>query len=329
METTALVPVPSSDLAVIEPIRADMNPASVYLAHLAPGSRRTMRQALDAIACLIDRRCDAMTLPWQRLDFQHTAAIRAKLLETHSPAGTRKMLSALRGTLKAAWKLGLMDAETYHRGVSLDTVKGSRLPRGRALEPLELFKVFAAVSDDPTPAGVRDSALLSVLLAGLRRAEVVSLDLSDYSETTGGLKVRSGKGAKDRTAYLPNGGTTAMADWLSIRGTEPGPLFCRVLKNGALQMNRLSSQAIHVIVAKRCSGIAHCSPHDWRRTMISTLLTNVDVTTVASLVGHSDVRVTASYDRRPEEAKAKAMSFLTVPCVRRTGSSPSPELKSA
>ena len=74
-----------------------------------------MRQALDAIAHLVGEGADALTLPWANLRFQHTAAIRSKLAETYAPATANKMLSALRGVLKAAWKLGQVSAEDYHR----------------------------------------------------------------------------------------------------------------------------------------------------------------------------------------------------------------------
>jgi hypothetical protein len=87
---------------VIQP--ADRNAAAVYLAGLSsPESRRTMRQALDALAYY-----------WPALRFSHTAAVRSKLAERYALATANKMLAALRGVLKAAWKLQQMSAEDYH-----------------------------------------------------------------------------------------------------------------------------------------------------------------------------------------------------------------------
>ena len=80
----------------------DQQPAAVYLAGLAHGSRRTMRDALNTIAERLGA-ADALTVEWGALRFQHTAAIRAQLAERYRAATANKMLSALRGTLKAAW----------------------------------------------------------------------------------------------------------------------------------------------------------------------------------------------------------------------------------
>ncbi|MHC5763863.1 MAG: integrase, partial [Nostoc sp.] len=64
-------------LALTEPLPITMHPAEVYLNSLGEGSRRTMREALNAIARLLTNGiCDASTLDWSKLRYQHTAAVR-------------------------------------------------------------------------------------------------------------------------------------------------------------------------------------------------------------------------------------------------------------
>ena len=67
---------------------------------------------------------------------------------------------------------------------------------------------------------------------GLRREEVVSLNLSDYNPESGALTVWHGKGNKARVSYINPEGVRAMGDWLAIRGGEGGPLLWPINKGG-------------------------------------------------------------------------------------------------
>ena len=61
------------------------NPYSVFLARLAPGSRPTMADALASIARIASGgRAGPEALPWHHLRYQHTQAIRQRLVETVS-----------------------------------------------------------------------------------------------------------------------------------------------------------------------------------------------------------------------------------------------------
>src|SRR4051812_9744081 len=135
-----LVPQPLVETGLM-PVRrpADQQPATVYLARLSPGSRRTMRQALASIAALVTGGpSDIESLPWELLRYQHTQAIRSRLMEQLSVASTNKHLSALRGVVQEAWRLGLMNAEDYHRAADIKNFKESKLPAGRHVEVGEI-----------------------------------------------------------------------------------------------------------------------------------------------------------------------------------------------
>ena len=296
----------------------DRHPVAVYLAGLARGSRRAQRTALRTIAKLVSHEADEMTLPWWMLDYAHTSAIRAKLAETFAPNTANRMLAALRGVLKAAFKLGLMDSDHMARACSVAAVRGTRVVKGRALSRGELTALFE-VCDGSTPGGARNAALLGLLYGGgLRRAEVVALDRDDYDKATGKLVVR-GKGNKERVAWATNGSRDALDAWLAVRGDEAGPLFFPVAKGGKLEPRRMSDQAVAELVRRlgRKAKIARFSPHDMRRTFIGDLLDGgADLATVQGLAGHASPTTTSRYDRRGERARKKAAELLHVPFVK-------------
>lgn len=307
---------PEMDLLFQEMRPLDQNPAAVYLATLGIGGRRTMRQALDVIAEMITGSPECLFINWAALRYQHTAAVRAVLASRYQPATANKMLSALRGVLRQAWKLGQMSAEDYQRARDVENVTGTTLPAGRELVSGELYALLTACGQDETAAGVRDAAMIAVLYAGgLRREEIAHLILQNYEPVSGKLTLR-GKRNRERTVYLTGGAAEALNDWLLRRGYGEGPLFYRVNKGGRIVFQPLSSQAVYNMLKKRAgeANVEDFSPHDLRRTFVSDLLdAGADIAIVAKMAGHASVNTTARYDRRPEDAKKKAAGLLHVP----------------
>jgi site-specific recombinase XerD len=298
--------------------RLDQNAAAVYLAGLAESSRRPMGEALAIVAELLTGQRDLAAVDWPGLRFQHVQLIRSQLAARYAPATCNRILSALRGTLRAAWRLGRMTAEDYQAAADVPNVKGETIPAGRQLAPGELAALLGAC--DPDRAGVRDAAIISILYAcGLRRAELVALVYADFDPAAASLKV-TGKGRKERLVYPEAGSLAALADWLAIRGDWAGPLFVSINKAGKLGRGRLTTQAVYWILQARAAaaGVADVSPHDFRRSFVSDLLdAGADIATVQKMAGHADVSTTARYDRRGEDAKRAAAGLLHVPYRRR------------
>jgi integrase len=304
-------------LALTEPVPLTLHPAEVYLRSLGEGSRRTMREALNNIAKLLTNdTCDASTLDWSKLRYQHTAAVRSVLMEKYSPARANKILCALRRTLKEAWRLGLMSTDEYGRATDIESVRGKSLLKGRALDVEEISALWDDCREDNSTLGARDAALLAVLTVGLRRSEITHLDLSDFKPRSRSLTIREAKGRKERIVYLPEAGVRAVQDWLHLRGKEPGPLFYPLDKAQKIIPRRMSEQGVLRALQRRGepAGVENFTPHDFRRTFIGNLLdAGADIVTVAKLAGHASPSTTSKYDRRGEAAKKRAIDLIDVP----------------
>ncbi len=241
-----------------------------------------------------------------------------------APSTANRHLAALRGVLKECWRLAYVSAEDYQRAADLAPIRGTRLPRGRALPARELRALFASASFDPRKLvqAARDVALFAILYgSGLRRAEAIALDLADFDQQAATLRVR-GKGNRERLAHLGDDSVTALEAWLQVRGMAAGPLFLPINRADRLVWRRLSGQGVLHIgrQRQRAAGIARFSPHDLRRTFISDLLdAGADLSTVQQLAGHAQIQTTARYDRRGEAAKKRAAGLLRVPLDQAEG----------
>jgi integrase len=226
----------------------------------------------------------------------------------------------LRGILKAARDLDQMTDADYSKAVSIKAVKGETLPRGRALSKGEISGLLDACRRDPSPAGARDAALIALAYGcGLRRAEIASLQLDDYDDQAATLRVL-GKRNKERSLPITKGAADALADWIHVRGLEPGALFYPIAKGGKIEHRTVNPQVIYDALAKRAgeAGIKQLSPHDFRRTFVSDLLDQgADISTVQQLAGHANPQTTARYDRRGEATKRKAVELLHIPYTKR------------
>jgi integrase/recombinase XerD len=293
---------PGSVLALVPaPLAPSRHPAAVYLAGLAPGSRRAQAAALDVCATLASGgRASAAILDWCTVDYAVAIAIRTALLARYAPRTVNRHLAALRGVLRAARRLGLMPAE---QAIAAAEVHGVREPdelAGHALTPEHLATLVTTTMADSTPCGWRDTALIAVLAAGgLRRAEAATLERTAIE---GDVLAVTGKRGKLRRVPLPPSAQAALEAWLAV---HDGP---RVFP--------LSTRAIAKILARRAraAGIPACAPHDLRRTYTSMLLERgADVLIVAKLLGHENPRTTQRYDRRGLDAKRRAAALLEAP----------------
>jgi hypothetical protein len=90
------------------------DPVALYLSELAEGSRRTMLRGLRT-ACEFLGGSDPSRFPWHRVRVDRLAALRSDLASRLAPNTANKVLAAVKGALRASWRMGLMSAEDLYR----------------------------------------------------------------------------------------------------------------------------------------------------------------------------------------------------------------------
>lgn len=142
----------------------------------------------------------------------------------------------------------------------------------------------------------RDYAILMLFLnCGIRRSELVNLNLSDVYED----RIRVvGKGNKERFVYFGSACRKAIDDYLQERNqrelSDNRALF------GSRDNNRISVTAVHRLVKKALlqAGLdaTQFSAHKLRHTAATMMLSGgVDVKTVQEVLGHENLNTTQIY----------------------------------
>lgn len=289
--------------------------AELYLMRLSPTSRRSMRGYLDRAADLLTGTADARAIAWP-LSYRDTLATLAAAQDREYAPATRNALRAcVRGVAREAWRAGDLSGDDWQRIADIPRAKGTRLPAGRALTDSELRDLFAAALADRRPIGLRNAAALAVLAAtGCRRAECCAINREDYDQATGELRIRKGKGDKERLGFIRDEHARALVDrWIAERGDERGPLFISLAKGRG---KRLDPSTLWEWLGKiaRAAGIPTVSPHDLRRTFITRLArAGVDLDLIKDLAGHESIATTQTYIRRRDDERRAAASQLHLP----------------
>lgn len=317
---TALVPIEQTTTFAIEAATTtavELNPAIAYLVSLdSKRSRRTMTSCLNRVAAMLGY--DSLHVcPWGNLRRHHIQAIRERLVELdRAPSTINTYIAALKGVALEAWGMKMLDTDSYQHIKQVRSVRGSRLPRGRALADAEAQGLVVTCEEDKRSIGLRDAAIVSVLLGcGLRRSEVVSLDMEHVDWSQDALRV-IGKGNKERLAFMPDGTVKRLRRWVTeVRGDDPGPLFTRIRRHDDVTSSRLTDQAIYYILQKRHqeAQVAKVAPHDLRRTFATNLLDqDVDLLTVKEAMGHASLATTQQYDMRGHKKLKEASKQLSI-----------------
>ena len=222
---------------------------------------------------------------------------RHHLMGRHLAAATiARRLAALRAAVRLARQLGRCSFELEVDAPRAQSYRDTRGPgREGYLRVLEIARANAE-----SAKGRRDLALVRLLHdVALRRAEVLALDVADIDLEASTVAI-IGKGKTDRVPItLPGPTRAALADWLAVRGPDPGPAFVRL--DGACPGARLTGRGLAKVIGTlgRRAGLARpLRPHGLRHQGITRCIdkTGGNVREVRKFSRHAKVETLLTYD---------------------------------
>ncbi|OOQ63044.1 tyrosine recombinase XerC [Vibrio parahaemolyticus] len=184
--------------------------------------------------------------------------------------------------------------------MSANPAKGVPAPRKKRplpknLDVDEVNQLLEVNEDDPL--AIRDRAMMELMYgAGLRLAELVSVDVRDVQLRSGELRV-IGKGDKERKVPFSGMATEWVGKWLRVRGDLAAP------GEPALFVSKLGTRISHRSVQKRMaewgqkqSVASHISPHKLRHSFATHMLeSSNNLRAVQELLGHENISTTQIY----------------------------------
>lgn len=273
----------------------------------APTSVRAFRQDFGKFCAWFEaanreRYNDARVTPRDIADFRrHLREDRRQAVNT-----VNRCLVTLRRYFGFLAKTGVTESNPCSGIKELRRVVG-------APKAIERAKVRRLLREATVRHDHRGLAILSILLyCGLRVGEVAALELSDldFSERNGSLRVRDGKGHKERIVPIPVEARRAVERYLGMRPpVESKRLF---IGKGS---QSLGTDGVRYIVKKY--GLAaglDLHPHQLRHTMATEYLnsTENDLVGLAQILGHESIQTTSRYTKRTVDCLSTSMQKMRI-----------------
>ncbi|MBE3704992.1 tyrosine recombinase XerC [Vibrio parahaemolyticus] len=285
MTTTPKTPLPNSLQKPLERFYEFLRSEKGLSLH----TQRNYKQQLETMA---QHLAEMGLKDWSQVDAGWVRQLAGKgMREGMKASSLATRLSSLRSFFDFLILRGEMSANPA-KGVSAPRKKR---PLPKNLDVDEVNQLLEVNEDDPL--AIRDRAMMELMYgAGLRLAELVSVDVRDVQLRSGELRV-IGKGDKERKVPFSGMATEWVGKWLRVRGDLAAP------GEPALFVSKLGTRISHRSVQKRMaewgqkqSVASHISPHKLRHSFATHMLeSSNNLRAVQELLGHENISTTQIY----------------------------------
>ncbi|TVO37137.1 tyrosine recombinase XerC [Vibrio algivorus] len=263
-----------------------------YLHHERGLSAHTQANYQRQLTIMTQQLVELGITEWQQVDAAWVRQLTTKGMREGlkaSSIGTR--LSSLRSFFDYLISIDELTANPA-KGVSAPKKKR---PLPKNLDIDEVGQLLEVNDDDPL--SIRDRAMMELMYgAGLRLAELVSIDIQHVQLSVGEIRV-IGKGNKERKAPFSGQAKQWLDRWFTVRSSLANE------EEQALFVSKRGTRISHRNVQKRMEewGIkqgvsSHISPHKLRHSFATHMLeSSQNLRAVQELLGHENISTTQIY----------------------------------
>jgi len=162
---------------------------------------------------------------------------------------------------------------------------------------VEQIKRLLAAAKSASWTGVRNYAMITTFLdTGMRLSELINLELEDVDLTNWSIRIRNGKGGKERYVFMGRGLFRALRNWLNLRGVTFLETAYFVTRNGNRHDLRNVERIIERVACRAGLVGIRVTPHILRHTFATHYIKNGgDPFSLQRILGHSDIKTTMIY----------------------------------
>jgi integrase/recombinase XerC len=265
--TTAIIISPGAAIIPAAATAADL--VADFLRGRSPVTIRAYRHDLEAFAAFAglpsaETALEALLSSSAGEANRAATAYKNAMIEAGlSPATINRRLASLRSFVKLSRKFGRVTWGLEVENVTAESYRDTKGPGDDGFR-----KLWDAIDGRNAARAARDRAILRVLHdLGLRRAEVVGLDVADVGAAAVSV-LRKGKREKVLVS-VPAVTMSYLSSWLDHRGHDDGPLFIS-FDRARKGSGRMTGKAVYDLVASlgRRAGVK-ARPHGIRHTAIT------------------------------------------------------------
>ena len=264
-----------------------------YLNHLEL-ERNLANNTIQAYSRDLDYLIQQLNDDYKNLNLDSCIKVIKSYSSNHSEKSVLRITACIKSFVKYLYIEGQLKSDF---GSNIESIS-TKISLPKTLDVNTVISLIEKIKPDD-PKSIRDRLIFEFLYGtGCRISELVNTDLQDIDFESNIVKIRFGKGSKQRLIPLGKSLKNSIEAYvIQVRNNLPN-----FQKIDALLLNskgkRLTRQSIWVVINKYAQeqGIKDLTPHTLRHAFATHLLEGgADVRVVQELLGHSSINTTQIY----------------------------------